>query len=105
VTNVTDSNQQLHQFSVKVQREDLIADSEAQSYARIRRLLAEPLGSVLQGYGEAAWANNATFGYEELADGFERLRSLWQTFGIREISGIDVVPKLYESSRRTRRPT
>jgi hypothetical protein len=33
-----------------------IADSEAQSYARLRRLLAEPAGSVIQGYDEAAWA-------------------------------------------------
>ena len=30
-----------------------VADSEAQSYARIRRLIAEPLGSVIQGYDEA----------------------------------------------------
>ena len=30
-----------------------MADSEAQSYARLRRLVAEPSGSVIQGYDEA----------------------------------------------------
>jgi hypothetical protein len=43
-----------------------IADSEAQSYARLRRLLAEPAGSVIQGYDEAAWAESAQLGYKEL---------------------------------------
>ncbi len=43
-----------------------IADSEAQSYARIRRLLAEPEGSLIQGYDEALWANSLTLGYSEL---------------------------------------
>ena len=33
-----------------------VADSETQSYARLRRLLAEPPGSLIQGYDEAAWA-------------------------------------------------
>jgi hypothetical protein len=43
-----------------------IADSEAQSYARLRRLLAEPEGSLIQGYDEAAWAQCDQLGYEEL---------------------------------------
>jgi hypothetical protein len=43
-----------------------VADSEAQSYARLRRLLAEPIGSVIQGYDEAAWARCERLGYEEL---------------------------------------
>jgi len=43
-----------------------VADSEAQSYARLRRLLAEPAGSIIQGYDEAAWAESALLGYEEL---------------------------------------
>lgn len=43
-----------------------LADSEAQSYARLRRLVAEPNGSLIQGYDEAAWAENETLGYEEL---------------------------------------
>ena len=44
-----------------------VADSEAQSYARLRRLLAEPIGSVIQGYDEAAWAECDALGYGELA--------------------------------------
>jgi hypothetical protein len=43
-----------------------IADSEAQSYARLRRLLAEPAGSLIQGYDEAAWAQSELLGYQEL---------------------------------------
>jgi hypothetical protein len=43
-----------------------IADSEAQSYARLRRLIAEPAGSVIQGYDEAAWAESEQLGYREL---------------------------------------
>lgn len=43
-----------------------VADSEAQSYARIRRLIAEPLGSVILGYDEGSWAENPTLGYEAL---------------------------------------
>ena len=43
-----------------------VADSEAQSYARLRRLVAEPAGSVIQGYDEAAWAQCQTLGYEVL---------------------------------------
>ncbi|MEI6844679.1 MAG: DinB family protein [Actinomycetes bacterium] len=43
-----------------------LADSEAQSYARLRRLVAEPLGSAIQGYDEGAWSENAILGYTEL---------------------------------------
>jgi hypothetical protein len=43
-----------------------IADSEAQSYARLRRLIAEPPGSVIQGYDEAAWAESEQLGYKVL---------------------------------------
>jgi len=43
-----------------------VADSEAQSYARLRRVLAEPTGSVIQGYDEAAWARCEQLGYVEL---------------------------------------
>ena len=41
------------------------ADSEAQSYARLRRLVAEP-NPVIQGYDEGMWAQNKTLGYTEL---------------------------------------
>jgi hypothetical protein len=40
-----------------------MADSEAQSYARLRRLVAEPEGSIIQGYDEAAWAQCEALGY------------------------------------------
>lgn len=42
-----------------------VADSEAQSYARLRRLVAEP-GTQIQGYDEGAWGENSTLGYSEL---------------------------------------
>ena len=43
-----------------------VADSEAQSYARLRRLLAEQPDPVIQGYDEAAWARSPRLGYETL---------------------------------------
>ena len=43
-----------------------VADSETQSYARLRRLLAEPLGSLIQGYDESAWAECGALGYRDL---------------------------------------
>jgi len=42
-----------------------VADSEAQSYARLRRLIAEP-GTQIQGYDEGAWGENETLGYSDL---------------------------------------
>jgi hypothetical protein len=43
-----------------------MADSEAQSYARIRRLIAEPEGTSIQGYDENAWGDSAVLGYATL---------------------------------------
>lgn len=43
-----------------------LADVEAQSYARLRRLIAEPPGTLIQGYDAPAWAANPTLGYAEL---------------------------------------
>ena len=43
-----------------------MADSEAQSYARLRRLIAEPAGTIIQGYDENAWASSAILGYSTL---------------------------------------
>ena len=40
-----------------------MADSEAQSYARLRRLIAEP-GTSIQGYDEGLWAENTTLSYK-----------------------------------------
>jgi uncharacterized damage-inducible protein DinB len=42
-----------------------VADSEAQSYARLRRLIAEP-GTQIQGYDEGGWGENETLGYKAL---------------------------------------
>jgi hypothetical protein len=42
-----------------------LADSESQSCARLRRLIAEP-GTTIQGYDENKWANSTTLGYKEL---------------------------------------
>lgn len=42
-----------------------VADSEAQSYARLRRLIAES-GTQIQGYDEAGWGENETLGYKDL---------------------------------------
>ena len=42
-----------------------LADSEAQSYARLRRLVAEP-GTTIQGYDEGKWAESDVLGYREL---------------------------------------
>ena len=42
-----------------------LADSESQSYARLRRLIAEP-GSVIQGYDENKWAASQVLGYKDL---------------------------------------
>lgn len=43
-----------------------MADSEAQSYVRLRRLLAELPGSEIQGYDESAWAECDSLGYRVL---------------------------------------
>jgi hypothetical protein len=43
-----------------------MADSEAQSYARLRRLIAEP-GTTIQGYDEGKWAEDPTLGYKSEA--------------------------------------
>jgi hypothetical protein len=40
-----------------------VADSEAQSYARVRRLVAEP-DTTIQGYDESIWAENPILGYK-----------------------------------------
>jgi hypothetical protein len=42
-----------------------VADSEARSYARLRRLIAEP-GTQIQSYDEAGWGENETLGYKVL---------------------------------------
>ena len=43
-----------------------LADSETNSYLRLRRLLVEPAPTVIQGYDEAAWAASEVLGYQTL---------------------------------------
>jgi len=69
-----------------------MADSEAQSYARLRRLVAEPEGSVIQGYDEAAWANEPKLAY---ADG-DVTNSIAVYAAVRAAS-LDVIKRLTES--------
>ena len=69
-----------------------MADSEAQSYARLRRLVAEPEGSVIQGYDEGAWANEPKLAY---ADG-DVANSIAVYAAVRAAS-LDIVKRLEES--------
>ena len=66
-----------------------VADSEAQSYARLRRLVAEPSGSIIQGYDEAAWAQCQALGYEDLP-----VENALQVFRAVRAASLDVVGRL-----------
>ena len=76
-----------------------MADSEAQSYSRLRRLLAEPEGSVIQGYDEGAWAESKNLGYEDL----DIANSFIVTISVRNASA-DLITELLPI-RRTKVPT
>ena len=69
-----------------------VADSEAQSYARLRRLLAEPAGSVIQGYDEAAWAECHALGYRDLP-----VTHALEVFKAVRLASLDVLGRLGES--------
>lgn len=69
-----------------------MADSEAQSYARLRRLIAEPEGSIIQGYDEAAWANEPKLAY---ADG--DVANSIAVFAAVRASSLDLIKRLEES--------
>jgi hypothetical protein len=69
-----------------------MADSEAQSYARLRRLIAEPEGSVIQGYDESAWANCAELGYLDAP-----VQNSIAVFAAVRASSLDVLKRLNES--------
>jgi hypothetical protein len=69
-----------------------MADSEAQSYARLRRLVAEPEGSVIQGYDEAAWANEPKLAY---VDG--DVQNSIAVYAAVRASSLDVIKRLAES--------
>ena len=69
-----------------------LADSEAQSYARLRRLIAEPSGAIIQGYDEGAWANSEILGYTELP-----IDSSLAVFLAVRAASLDIVKRLKES--------
>ena len=69
-----------------------VADSEAQSYARLRRLIAEPEGSVIQGYDEGLWAQNPVLGYETLP-----VENSIAVFASVRAASLDMVKRLQES--------
>ena len=69
-----------------------LADSEAQSYARLRRLVAEPAGTIIQGYDESAWAESAILGYKTLPVE----NSIAVFLGVRAAS-LDILKRLEES--------
>jgi uncharacterized damage-inducible protein DinB len=69
-----------------------VADSEAQSYARLRRLLAEPSGVVIQGYDEALWARCEILGYEELP-----IEHSLAVFSAVRQSSLDILQRISES--------
>jgi len=69
-----------------------LADSEAQSYARLRRLVAEPEGSVIQGYDENLWATAPQLGYESAP-----VENSIAVFAAVRASSLDVIKRLQES--------
>jgi hypothetical protein len=69
-----------------------LADSEAQSYARLRRLVAEPEGSIIQGYDEGAWASAPQLGYEDAP-----VENSIAIFASVRAGSLDVIKRLEES--------
>ncbi len=69
-----------------------LADSEAQSYARLRRLVAEPAGTIIQGYDEGAWAQSPILGYTELP--IEHSFAVYQSV---RAASLDVLLRLEEA--------
>ena len=69
-----------------------MADSEAQSYARLRRLVAEPDGSVIQGYDEGAWAECEKLGYKDAP-----VENSIAVFAAVRAGSLDVIKRLDET--------
>ena len=69
-----------------------MADSEAQSYARLRRLVAEPDGSVIQGYDEGAWAECEKLGYKDAP-----VENSIAVFAAVRAGSLDVIKRIEES--------
>ena len=69
-----------------------MSDSEAQSYARLRRLVAEPEGSIIQGYDEGLWASCEKLGYETAP-----VENSIAVFAAVRAGSLDVIKRLEES--------
>jgi hypothetical protein len=69
-----------------------LADSEAQSYARLRRLVAEPEGSIIQGYDENLWATAPQLGYESAP-----VENSIAVFAAVRAGSLDIIKRLEES--------
>ena len=69
-----------------------LADSEAQSYARLRRLVAEPEGSIIQGYDEGLWAECVKLGYKDAP-----VENSIAVFAAVRAGSLDVIKRLEES--------
>ncbi len=67
-----------------------VADSEAQSYARLRRLIAEP-GTQIQGYDEGGWGENETLGYKYLP-----IEPSLEVFKVVRASSLEIIKRLSE---------
>lgn len=69
-----------------------LADSEAQSYARLRRLVAEPDGSLILGYDENLWAASPKLAYESAL-----VENSLAVFAAVRAGSLDVLKRLEES--------
>jgi hypothetical protein len=69
-----------------------LADSEAQSYARLRRLVAEPEGSIIQGYDENLWATASQLGYESAP-----IENSTAIFTAVRAGSLDIIKRLFET--------
>jgi len=67
-----------------------LADSEAQSYSRLRRLIAEP-GSLIQGYDENKWAESSKLGYKS-----EDVQSSLEVFKAVRQASFELIKRLSE---------
>ncbi len=66
-----------------------LTDAEAQFYVRVRRLVAEPPGSIIQGYAEGLWSENEILGYEQLP-----IENLMAVFVAVRAASLDIVRRL-----------
>lgn len=69
-----------------------LADSEAQSYVRLRRLVAEPEGVMLVNVDEDSWAKEAKLGYETAA-----VENSIAIYAAVRAGSLDVIKRLEES--------